>query len=132
MAPKRKLEATQEAPAPAATPKVVEAKPATSGSITVTIEHCKQCQVFKRKADEMVKHLTPLLETKGEKPAFVYNPEKPRKGYFAVHIKAKDGENKTFYEIGPMLRPFPKLREANLEAVAADIVTKFSGKKQKA
>ena len=68
--------------------------------------------MFKRKAVT----LSELLKPAGLKIAV--NPVKPRKGYFEVRL----GSGAIVASYPAMPRPFKKLREADLDAVAKDVL----------
>ena len=53
------------------------------------------------------------------------NAEKPRKGAFVLTVE-KDGERITHLELLDMPRPFTKLKAIDFDAVAEELVTKFS------
>lgn len=109
-----------ESPAasPGASPKgnSKDVKP-SAGPKHVVIEHCKQCNSFKVRAlkiQEALKEAFPDI-------VVTINPEKPRRGCF--EIREKDGQ--TFISLLNMTRPFQKMKDLDMEEVAADIVAKL-------
>ncbi|XP_068649421.1 uncharacterized protein [Aristolochia californica] len=87
------------------------------GCRTVIIEHCKQCQIFKRKSEEVKKGLEDGL------PDIMVriNPEKPRRGCFEV----REDSGETFVSLLDMPRPFKKLRDLDMDKVIAGIIEKI-------
>ncbi|XP_043719007.1 selenoprotein H [Telopea speciosissima] len=88
-----------------------------SGSKTIIIEHCKQCQSFKKRA-ELVKD---GLEKGVPGIIVMVNPEKPRKGCF--EIREEDGEK--FVSLLDMKRPFKNMKDLDMEKVISDIILKI-------
>ncbi|KAG9455830.1 hypothetical protein H6P81_000338 [Aristolochia fimbriata] len=93
----------------------LEKQPAASR--TIIIEHSKECQVFRRRTEEVKKSLEEGL------PGVVVqvNPEKPRRGCF--EIRGESGE--TFVSLLGMPRPFNKLRDLDMDEVVAGIIEKI-------
>eukprot|EP00252_Welwitschia_mirabilis_P014121 TRINITY_DN31165_c0_g1_i1.p1 TRINITY_DN31165_c0_g1~~TRINITY_DN31165_c0_g1_i1.p1 ORF type:complete len:191 (+),score=36.30 TRINITY_DN31165_c0_g1_i1:261-833(+) len=88
-----------------------------SKSRNIVIEHCKQCQCFKRSAAKV---------ENGLKEAFTdlkvtINPDKPRRGCFEV----RDDKGNLFLSLQDLKRPFTKLKEWDLDKTVADIIDKI-------
>jgi len=95
-----------------------EAELPTSGII---IEACKQCNAFKTRALKLQELLTeniPDLKV-------TINPEKPRKGYFEAR-RVETGE--IFVSLPDMKRPFPPLKQLDIDELAAEILGKLEDK----
>ncbi|KAK9811145.1 hypothetical protein WJX73_006459 [Symbiochloris irregularis] len=135
MAPKRKAKPEAKAsPAKKAKPakaakatKTTKAKPAPKAEkeqapssddseLTLVVEHCKQCQCFKRRTAE----LEQILREQVPDLDWTVNPEKPRRGCFEVR-DANSG--KKYITLLDMPRPFSKLKELDMDDVAEKILT---------
>lgn len=86
----------------------------SSSKITIIIEHCKQCQSFKRRANEAKAG----LEKSVPGISVLINPDKPRRGCF--EIRAEDG--KAFVSLQDLKRPFKPMKDLDMDEVVADIV----------
>ncbi|KAI9191061.1 hypothetical protein LWI28_003006 [Acer negundo] len=84
---------------------------------TVVIEHCKQCNSFKTKAnlvkDELEKALPDVT--------VLLNPEKPRRGCFEV--REEDGET-TYISLLNLKRPFKPMKDIDIEELVSNIVNR--------
>ncbi|XP_042478593.1 uncharacterized protein LOC122059690 [Macadamia integrifolia] len=88
-----------------------------SGSKTIIIEHCKQCQSFKKRAEQVKGGLE-----KGVPGIIVkVNPEKPRRGCF--EIREEGGEK--FVSLLNMTRPFTKMKALDMDKVISDVILKI-------
>ncbi|XP_023536837.1 selenoprotein H-like [Cucurbita pepo subsp. pepo] len=85
----------------------------------VVIEHCKQCQSFKKRAIEVQNG----LEKGVPGITVLLNPDKPRRGCF--EIRSEDGEK--FISLLDMKRPFTRMKELDMEEVISDIIEKIKG-----
>ncbi|KAE8652181.1 hypothetical protein Csa_022241 [Cucumis sativus] len=88
-------------------------------SRTVVIEHCKQCQSFKKRAIQVQTG----LENGVPGITVLLNPDKPRRGCF--EIRSEDGEK--FISLLDMKRPFTRMKELNMDEVISDIIEKIKG-----
>ncbi|EFN58945.1 hypothetical protein CHLNCDRAFT_140940 [Chlorella variabilis] len=106
MAPKRKASAPKEAAAKKSKQAAAPAAPATAAVApgAVVIEHCRAAEL-----EGIVKESVPGA-------VFVINPDKPRKGTFEVRR-----EGVVYESLQAMPRPFAKLRNLDLEALAAKV-----------
>lgn len=86
---------------------------------TVVIEHCKQCQSFKKRAIQVQNG----LENGVPGITVLLNPDKPRRGCF--EIRTEDGEK--FISLLDMKRPFTRMKELDMEEVISDIIKKIKG-----
>lgn len=90
-----------------------------SKSRTVVVEHCNQCQSFKKRAIEVQNG----LENGVPGITVLLNPDKPRRGCF--EIRSEDGEK--FISLQDLKRPFTRMKELDMEKVISDIVKKIKG-----
>ncbi|XP_038886764.1 selenoprotein H [Benincasa hispida] len=86
---------------------------------TVVIEHCKQCQSFKKRAIQVQNG----LENGVPGITVMLNPDTPRRGCF--EIRSEDGEK--FISLLDMKRPFTRMKELDMEEVISDIIEKIKG-----
>ncbi|KAL9442751.1 hypothetical protein AB3S75_016176 [Citrus x aurantiifolia] len=84
---------------------------------TVVIEHCKQCNSFKTRAN----HVKDGLEKGVPGIKVLLNPEKPRRGCFEIR---EDGGEK-FISLLDMKRPFKPMKDLDMDEVVSDIVAKL-------
>ncbi|KAJ4958083.1 hypothetical protein NE237_025194 [Protea cynaroides] len=86
-------------------------------SKTIIIEHCKQCQSFKKRAELVKDGLEKVV------PGIIVkvNPEKPRRGCF--EIREEGGEK--FVSLLDMPRPFGKMKALDMDKVISDIIVKI-------
>ncbi|KAL9227201.1 hypothetical protein vseg_002923 [Gypsophila vaccaria] len=84
---------------------------------TVVIEHCKQCNRFKVRAQQVQKGLEESIPG----ITVLINPEKPRRGCF--EIRQEGGQ--TFISLLDLKRPFKPMTDLNMEEVIADIIGKI-------
>ncbi|KAL8543729.1 hypothetical protein ACS0TY_004335 [Phlomoides rotata] len=91
--------------------------PAANGSKTIIIEHCKQCNSFKTRAFQVKEGLQKSVAGVN----VLVNPEKPRRGCF--EIREEGGE--VFVSLLGMKRPFPPLRELDMDELISEIVDKI-------
>ncbi|KAK2658370.1 hypothetical protein Ddye_004903 [Dipteronia dyeriana] len=82
---------------------------------TVVIEHCKQCNSFKTKANLVKDELEKALPD----ATVLLNPEKPRRGCFEV--REEDGET-TYISFLDLKRPFKPMKDINVEELVSNIV----------
>ncbi|WCJ30532.1 selenium binding [Euphorbia peplus] len=94
-----------------------EEKAEGEGGKKIVIEHCKQCNSFKTRANQVKGG----LENGIPGITVVLNPEKPRKGCF--EIREEGGE--TFISLLDMKRPFKPMKDLDMEKVITDIVDKI-------
>ncbi|KAI4316234.1 hypothetical protein L6164_024233 [Bauhinia variegata] len=85
---------------------------------TIVIEHCKQCNSFKKRADMVKERL--VKEVSGI--MVVVNPDKPRRGCF--EIREEGGQ--TFISLLDMKRPFKPMKNLDMDKVIADIIEKIN------
>ncbi|KAL8515717.1 hypothetical protein ACS0TY_014410 [Phlomoides rotata] len=88
-----------------------------NGSKTIIIEHCKQCNSFKTRAFQVKEGLQKSVTAVN----VLVNPEKPRTGCF--EIREEGGE--VFVSLLDMKRPFPPLKELDMEKLISEIVDKI-------
>ncbi|KAL9439796.1 hypothetical protein AB3S75_018633 [Citrus x aurantiifolia] len=84
---------------------------------TVVIEHCKQCNSFKTRAN----HVKDGLEKGVPGIKVLLNPEKPRKGCFEI----REEGGKKFISLLDMKRPFKPMKDLDMDEVVSDIVAKL-------
>ncbi|KAK4274368.1 hypothetical protein QN277_017597 [Acacia crassicarpa] len=99
-------------------PKAGSGSAGDGSKCTIVIEHCKQCNSFKTRAN-LVKE---GLEKSVDGIVVILNPEKPRKGCF--EIRKEGGE--TFISLLDMKRPFEPMKQLDMDKVIADIVDKIN------
>ncbi|KAI9097898.1 hypothetical protein K1719_025669 [Acacia pycnantha] len=99
-------------------PKADSGSAGDGSKCTIVIEHCKQCNSFKTRAN-LVKE---GLEKSVDGIAVILNPEKPRKGCF--EIRQEGGE--TFISLLDMKRPFKPMKDLDMDNLIADIVNKIN------
>ncbi|XP_028802390.1 uncharacterized protein LOC114757489 [Neltuma alba] len=87
---------------------------------TIVIEHCKQCNSFKTRAN-LVKE---GLEKSVPGITVILNPEKPRRGCF--EIREEGGE--IFISLLDMKRPFTPMKQLDMDKVIADIIDQINNK----
>ncbi|KAI4337405.1 hypothetical protein L6164_015827 [Bauhinia variegata] len=85
---------------------------------TIVIEHCKQCNQFKKRAI-MVKE---RLEKTVSGITVVANPDKPRRGCF--EIREEGGQ--IFISLLDMKRPFQPMKDLDMDKVITDIIEKIN------
>ena len=85
---------------------------------TVVIEHCKQCNSFKTRAN-LVKD---GLEKAVSQVTVVVNPEKPRRGCFEI----REEGGKTFISLLDMKRPFKPMKDLDMNQVVSDIIDELN------
>ncbi|KAL2318286.1 hypothetical protein Fmac_032162 [Flemingia macrophylla] len=84
----------------------------------VVVEHCKQCNQFKMRAN-LVKE---GLEKAGCGISVVLNPQKPRRGCFEIRQEG----GKKFITLLDMKRPFKPMRDLDMDKVISDIIDEMS------
>ncbi|XP_027332937.1 uncharacterized protein LOC113847840 [Abrus precatorius] len=84
----------------------------------IVVEHCKQCNSFKTRAN-LVKE---GLEKAGCGITVILNPEKPRRGCFEI----RQQEGKKFISLLDMKRPFKPMKDLDMEKVISDIIDEIS------
>ncbi|XP_020210190.1 uncharacterized protein LOC109795172 [Cajanus cajan] len=89
-----------------------------SNNKTIVVEHCKQCNQFKMRAN-LVKE---GLEKAGCGISVILNPEKPRRGCFEI----RQEEGKKFITLLNMKRPFKPMRDLDMDKVISDIIDEMS------
>ncbi|KAK7384827.1 hypothetical protein VNO78_30530 [Psophocarpus tetragonolobus] len=85
---------------------------------TLVVEHCKQCNSFKTRAN-MVKQ---GIEKADKGVRVILNPEKPRRGCFEI----REQEGKTFISLLDMKRPFKPMKDLDMDKVISDIIDEIS------
>ncbi|WVY90088.1 hypothetical protein V8G54_035602 [Vigna mungo] len=85
---------------------------------TIVVEHCKQCNQFKMRAN-LVKE---RLEKADCGVNVILNPEKPRRGCFEIRQEG----GKTFISLLEMKRPFKPMRDLDMDKVISDIIDEIS------
>ena len=89
-----------------------------ASSKTIVVEHCKQCNQFKTRAN--------LVRERLEKADcgvnVILNPEKPRRGCFEI----REEGGKKFISLLDMKRPFKAMRDLDMEQVISDIIDEIS------
>ncbi|CAN1185113.1 Selenoprotein H [Linum perenne] len=95
----------------------VKEKVAAVGKKPIVIEHCKQCNSFKVRAN----HVKAGLEKAIPGIVVELNPEKPRRGCFEV--REQGGE--VFISLENMKRPFQRMKDIDMDEVVEDIVSKI-------
>lgn len=88
-----------------------------SNKKTIVIEHCKQCNSFKTRANQVKGG----LEKGVPGITVLINPDKPRRGCF--EIREEGGE--TFISLLGMKRPFKPMKDLNMEEVIGNIIEKI-------
>ncbi|CAN8314953.1 unnamed protein product [Cochlearia groenlandica] len=83
----------------------------------IVIEHCKQCNSFKTRANQVKEG----LENAVPGVVITLNADKPRRGCF--EIREEGGE--TFISLLDMKRPFTAMKELDMEDVIKNIVEKI-------
>lgn len=91
---------------------------ASNNKKTIVVEHCKQCNQFKMRAN-LVKE---GLEKAGCGITVILNPEKPRRGCFEIRQEG----GKKFITLLDMKRPFKPMRDLDMNKVISDIVDEMS------
>nr|XP_043607631.1 uncharacterized protein LOC122579513 [Erigeron canadensis] len=112
--PEPKKPKTAEPEAPPHPEADAEKDNAANGSKTVVIEHCKQCNQFKIRAEKVKLGLEKAVPG----ITVIVNPEKPRRGCFEVR---KEG-GKKFISLLEMKRPFAPMKALDMDAVISDII----------
>ncbi|XP_047943713.1 uncharacterized protein LOC125190441 [Salvia hispanica] len=84
---------------------------------TIVIEHCKQCNHFKKRAIQVKEE----LEKEVAGVNVVVNREKPRRGCF--EIREEGGE--VFVSLLDMKRPFPPLKALDMDKLISHILHKI-------
>ncbi|MED6113468.1 hypothetical protein PIB30_071027 [Stylosanthes scabra] len=87
-------------------------------SKTIIVEHCKQCNSFKTRAN-LVKE---GLEKRQPGITVILNPEKPRRGCFEI----REEGGKKFISLLDMKRPFKPMKDLDMEKVISDIAEEIS------
>ncbi|KAG4963020.1 hypothetical protein AAZX31_14G121000 [Glycine max] len=86
---------------------------------TIVVEHCKQCNSFKTRAN--------LVKVGLEKAdigiTVILNPEKPRKGCFEIR---QEGGGKKFITLLDLKRPFKPMKDLDMDKVISDIIEEIS------
>ncbi|BFG18701.1 hypothetical protein CerSpe_049750 [Prunus speciosa] len=88
-----------------------------SNKKTIVIEHCKQCNSFKTRANQVKGG----LEIGVPGITVLINPDKPRRGCF--EIREEGGE--TFISLLGLKRPFKPMKDLNMEEVIGNIIEKI-------
>lgn len=99
-------------------PEAGSASAAGGSKRTIVIEHCKQCNSFKTRANQVKEG----LEKSVAGILVILNPEKPRRGCF--EIREEGGEK--FISLLDMKRPFTPMKQLDMEKVIADIIDKIN------
>ncbi|KAG4931164.1 hypothetical protein AAZX31_17G189800 [Glycine max] len=86
---------------------------------TIVVEHCKQCNSFKTRANQVKKG----LEKADIGITVILNPEKPRKGCFEIR---QEGSGKKFITLLDMKRPFKRMKDLDMDNVVSDIIDEIS------
>ncbi|XP_027939110.1 selenoprotein H-like [Vigna unguiculata] len=89
-----------------------------ASSKTIVVEHCKQCNQFKMRAN-LVKE---RLEKADCGVNVILNPEKPRRGCFEI----REEGGKKFISLLDMKRPFKPMRDLDMDQVISDIIDEIS------
>ncbi|XP_014503958.1 selenoprotein H [Vigna radiata var. radiata] len=89
-----------------------------ASSKTIVVEHCKQCNQFKMRAN-LVKE---RLEKADCGVNVILNPEKPRRGCFEIRQEG----GKKFISLLDMKRPFKPMRDLDMDKVISDIIDEIS------
>ncbi|MED6183039.1 hypothetical protein PIB30_034261 [Stylosanthes scabra] len=84
----------------------------------IIVEHCKQCNSFKTRAN-LVKE---GLEKRQPGITVILNPEKPRRGCFEI----REEGGKKFISLLDMKRPFKPMKDLDMEKVISDIAEEIS------
>ncbi|CAJ1972179.1 unnamed protein product [Sphenostylis stenocarpa] len=89
-----------------------------ASSKIIVVEHCKQCNQFKTRAN--------LVKERIEKAdcgvSVILNPEKPRRGCFEIRQEG----GKKFISLLDMKRPFKPMRDLDMDKVISDIIDEIS------
>ncbi|XP_061364343.1 uncharacterized protein LOC133307798 [Gastrolobium bilobum] len=85
---------------------------------TIVVEHCKQCNSFKTRAN-LVKE---GLEKSTGGITVIVNPEKPRRGCFEIRQQG----GKKFISLLDMKRPFKPMKNLDMDKVISDIIDEIS------
>ncbi|CAL0333033.1 unnamed protein product [Lupinus luteus] len=91
-----------------------------SSNTTIIIEHCKQCQSFKTRANQVKEG----LEKSGSGVTVILNPKNPRRGCFEIREEEEGG--KKFISLLNMKRPFTPMKNLDMEKVISDIVDEIT------
>ncbi|XP_076908067.1 uncharacterized protein LOC143564775 [Bidens hawaiensis] len=113
VSPKKKAESKAAETTTEAAPPQTSSKVET-GSKTVVIEHCKQCNQFKVRAVKVKLGLENAISGIN----VLVNPVKPRRGCFEV----REEGGKTFISLLDMKRPFAPMKALDMDAVISDII----------
>ncbi|BAT82246.1 hypothetical protein LR48_Vigan07g235400 [Vigna angularis] len=115
---KKKNEKEESASVKADKEEEIEEDVEGASSKTIFVEHCKQCNQFKMRAN-LVKE---RLEGADCGVNVILNPEKPRRGCFEIRQEG----GKKFISLLDMKRPFKPMRDLDMDKVISDIIDEIS------